>query len=78
SYTTVFQAVGQQTVKTVPIDGISPADRQSILDGRYPITRFLFLAIRRDTIANAKTFIEFALSEEGQQVVERANFIRVK
>ncbi|NJK35283.1 MAG: phosphate ABC transporter substrate-binding protein [Oscillatoriales cyanobacterium SM2_2_1] len=77
SYTTVFQAVGQQTVKTVPIDGISPADRQSILDGRYPITRFLFLATPKDTSPNAKAFIEFVLSEEGQQVVEGAGFIRL-
>jgi phosphate transport system substrate-binding protein len=78
SYTTVFQAVGQRTIKILPIDGISPTDRQSIIDGRYPLTRFLFLATRRDIFPNAKAFIEFALSDEGQQVVERAGFVRLQ
>ncbi|HAN46478.1 MAG TPA: phosphate ABC transporter substrate-binding protein [Cyanobacteria bacterium UBA8156] len=75
SYTTVFQARGQSLVRIVPIDGMVPTDVANITNGRYPLSRFLYFAARREVTPNARTFLEFALSPQGQQAVERAEFI---
>lgn len=42
-YTTVSQTVRQDTIRVVPIDGISPENRKAILDRTYPIIRDVYL-----------------------------------
>ncbi|GAB4215266.1 MAG: substrate-binding domain-containing protein [Synechococcales cyanobacterium] len=75
SYTTVAQAANQQTVRIVPIEGISPTDATAIRDGRYPISRQVFLAVPRQTSPAAKAFIDLALSPQGQQLAARSDFL---
>jgi phosphate transport system substrate-binding protein len=77
-YTTVSQAERQELVRVVPIDGISPLNRKAILDRTYPIVRYVYLAIPKQTSPAVKQFIEFALSPEGQRIVDQAEFIKVK
>jgi len=77
-YTTISQAEKQPTIKIIPIDGISPENRKAIEDRTYPIVRYVYLAIPKQTNPAVKQFIDFALSPEGQSIVEQAEFIRVK
>ena len=77
-YTTVSQTVRQDTIRVVPIDGISPENRKAILDRTYPIIRDVYLAVPKQASPAVKQFIEFALSSDGQRIVEQAEFIRLK
>lgn len=75
SYSTVTQIENQQTVRMVPINGISPTDRNAVKNGIYPISRVVYLAVPRQTSPAVKQFLELALSPSGQAAVERAGFI---
>lgn len=76
-YTTVSQAENQEIIRIVPIDGVSPDNKKAILDRTYPIARYVYLAIPKQTSPAVKQFIDFTLSPEGQRIVERADFIRL-
>ncbi len=78
SYTTVAQAVGQKTVRIVPIDGVSPTDRSAVASGQYPISRLMYLAYPKRTSPAVKQFIAAALSPQGQQVVARTGYIPLR
>jgi phosphate transport system substrate-binding protein len=73
-YTTVDQAVGQQTIRIVPIDGVIPS-KETILRGSYPLSRVVFLAVPRQTSSAAIEFVRAVFSESGQQVISRTGFI---
>lgn len=77
SYSTVQQVENQQTVRVVSIDGISPTDQEAIRAGSYPISRVVYLVAKQPTSPAVKQFIDAALSEQGQQIVERTGFIRL-
>ncbi|MEA5513075.1 phosphate ABC transporter substrate-binding protein [Nodularia sp. UHCC 0506] len=75
SYSTVTQIENQQTVRIIPINGISPTDKALVKNGTYPISRVVYLAVPSKTSPAVKQFVELALSPPGQQAVERAGFI---
>ncbi|TVP55427.1 MAG: phosphate ABC transporter substrate-binding protein [Nodularia sp. (in: Bacteria)] len=75
SYSTVTQIENQQTVRIIPINGMSPTDKALVKNGTYPISRVVYLAVPRKTSPAVKQFVELALSPPGQQAVERAGFI---
>jgi phosphate transport system substrate-binding protein len=54
--------------------GILP-DHASIRDGSYPIARPLFLYLRADSQRDALAFVDYALSEEGQALIEKSGLI---
>lgn len=77
SVTTAMQATSvqkQSVVKSVKVAGASPtaADLRS---GAYPYSRKLQLVKCRDLRKAVKEFVDFALSAEGQKVVERVGYI---
>lgn len=78
SYSTITQIENQQTVRVVPIDGISPTDRAKVNNGTYPLSRVVYLAVPSKTSLAVKKFVELALSSTGQQAVEREGFIPVQ
>jgi len=78
SYATVTQLENQQTVRIVPIDGISPTDKTTIQNGKYPLSRNLYLVIRKQNSPAVKQFIDLALSEQGQQIAQQSGFISLK
>jgi phosphate transport system substrate-binding protein len=78
SYATVSQTENQQLVRVVPIDGISPKDKTTIQDGKYPLSRSVYLAIRKQNSPAVKQFIDLALSPQGQQIAEQSGFIPLK
>lgn len=74
-YSTVAQVEGQQTVRLVPIDGVSPTDTEAVRTGEYPISRVVYLAVRQPTSPAVQEFIELALSPQGQRIIEGAGFV---
>jgi phosphate transport system substrate-binding protein len=68
----------QTGVKAITLDGIKPS-RQTILSGKYPVSRPLFMFTNGypplGTMAHK--FVTFHLTEEGQEVVEDKGFVAV-
>lgn len=77
-YTTVSQAVNQQTVRILAIDTVLPTDTQAVRDGLYPIRRSMFLAVPRHTSTAVKNFVDLALSPQGQRIVQQSGYIPVE
>lgn len=78
SYATVSQLEKQEIVRIISIDGVNPTDIAAVKAGNYPISRSLFLAVKKTTSPAAKQFIEFALSPQGQQIAQKLGFISVQ
>ncbi len=64
-------------VKVVTIDGATPT-KESVLKKSYPYARPNFYYTNGEASGEAAKFIEFTLSDAGQQVVEKVGFIPVK
>ena len=68
------------TVRAVPlsVDGttVEPSI-ENVIDDRYPVARELYFVTSGDATGLARDFIAFALSDEGQQIVEKEGFIPV-
>ena len=65
------------SVKSVTVDGIT-ASKKTVLAGKYPYSRPLFMYTNGEPKGDVKDFIEFILSEEGQKLVEKEGFIGLK
>ena len=76
SYATVSQLEKQEIVRIIAIDGVNPTDIVAVKADKYPISRSLFLGIKKVTSPAAKQFIE--LSSQGQQIVQKLGFIPVQ
>ncbi len=77
TYSTVDQVQNQQTVRIVPIDGQMPT-REAIQSGRYPLARNVFLVAPQRTSPVVADFINYALSDQGQQIIGRTEFIPLR
>ena len=68
----------QTGVKAVTLDGVKPS-RQTILSGKYLVSRPLFMFTNGyPTLGSmAHKFVTFHLTEEGQEVVEDKGFVPV-
>ncbi|MHC5726064.1 MAG: substrate-binding domain-containing protein [Nostoc sp.] len=77
-YATVSQVENQQLVRVVPLNGISPLDKTAIQDGKYPISRNVYLAVRKQNSPAIKQFVDLALSPQGQQIAQQSDFIPLK
>jgi phosphate transport system substrate-binding protein len=64
-------------VKAIDIDGVTPS-KETVLSGKYPIGRPLFMYTNGEPTGLAKEFIDFILSEEGQELVEEEGFVGLK
>jgi phosphate transport system substrate-binding protein len=78
SYATAAQVANQEIVRIVSIEGKSPLDFDAVKSGTYPISRSLFLAVRKQTSPAVKKFIDLALSPQGQQTLQRLGFVPIK
>jgi len=74
-YSTVQQVINQRTVRVLAIDGVSPADVSATKSGVYPISRVILLVTKKETSSAVKEFIDLALSNTGQQIVQQVGFI---
>ncbi|HJH27548.1 MAG TPA: hypothetical protein C5S37_12495 [Methanophagales archaeon] len=64
------------SVKALKIDGVE-ATVENVLSDKYPIVRTLYLITKGEPSELEKAFIDFALSDEGQNVVEDMGYIKV-
>ena len=64
----------QEGLKTVKIDGVEPT-HQNAMNSSYSLMRPLQLLTGPLTQPTAEIYIEFALSEEGQAIVEESGWI---
>lgn len=56
-------------VALLTIDGVEPA-KQTVKDGRYRLRRPVMLLRKKESVPAAEAFAAFALSKEGQDIVE--------
>lgn len=63
-------------VKIIKLDGVAPTADQ-VKAKKYKASREVNLVTKGDASGNAKTFIDFMLSPEGQSLVQK-NFVRIK
>lgn len=71
-----FGYVGD-TLNALKIDGIEAND-DNVIDGKYPISRPFLILNKKDTLSDeAKAFVDFIMSEEGQNIVAEEGFIKV-
>lgn len=61
----------------VSIDGIE-ASVETVLSGKYPYSRPLFMYSNGPAKGEAKEYIDFILSEDGQNIVKREGFVGLK
>jgi phosphate transport system substrate-binding protein len=72
-------AKGVKEVKVVGKDGQAYAPRkEDVMSGRYPLSRPLFMYTRGKPQGEAKAFIDFCLSPEGQAIVDQVGYFPVR
>jgi phosphate transport system substrate-binding protein len=66
----------RNTVALLTVQGV-PMQRETILSGRYPLTRVLYFAVR-DVTPAAQAFLNFALGPEGRKVTQEQGLLLVR
>lgn len=61
----------------VGAEEIAPS-AENVKSGKYPLARELFFYLRAQPAGDARAFIDFCLSEAGQQLVTQVGYFRVK
>ena len=56
---------------------ITPSE-QSVRNGTYPISRFLYIYLRNRPTGELKSYIDWILSEEGQQIVKQVGYFSLR
>ena len=64
------------TLNDLKIDGVEAND-DNVVDGKYPISRPFLVVNKKGSISdNAKAFVDFIMSEEGQNIIAEEGFIK--
>ena len=72
-------AKGVKEIKVVGKDGQAYApNAENVGSGKYPLWRYLFMYTRGKPSGEAKEFIDFCLSAEGQSIVTQVGYFPVK
>lgn len=66
-YATYAQVAKQQTVRTVPVDGLIPQA------GNYPYQRTLYYTYKQPASPQVQAFLGYLTSSQGQQAISTAN-----
>ncbi len=64
-------------LRAIAYDGVMPS-AETIKDGSYPLSRALNLYTFGDPSPDAKEFIDFILSDEGQNIVAESGFVPIR
>jgi phosphate transport system substrate-binding protein len=65
------------SVKGVAVDGVEPTN-ENVVNGSFKLARKLFMYTDGAPQGLVKAFIDYVLSEEGQELVEKAGYIPLK
>ncbi len=71
-----FGMVNQNRGKLIPlkVDGIEPTE-ENIVNGSYKVSRPLIAIKKGELTPEQKAFMDFVLSEEGSQIIEKMGFV---
>jgi len=72
----VVSIINKYSNSTYPEDGVLPS-RETIRNGSYPLSRGLYFYTMGNASALAKEYIEFVLSDIGQEIVEKEGFVKL-
>jgi phosphate transport system substrate-binding protein len=74
-----FMSLGQvdKELKALAIDGVKAA-HEEILAGRYPLVRPFLFVVKGQASPDARKFIDYVLSAEGQKKLEQVGLVRAK
>ncbi|MFA5338682.1 MAG: phosphate ABC transporter substrate-binding protein [Candidatus Omnitrophota bacterium] len=64
-------------VKAIPINGVEPS-KETVLSGKYPLSRPLFMYTNGAPQGATKAFIDFIMSDDGQKIVDEEGFVALK
>lgn len=65
-------------VKTISIDGIEP-NKENIRNEKYPITSPVYaVTYKNNDNENVQKLLDWILSDEGQEIVEKTGYVRIK
>jgi phosphate transport system substrate-binding protein len=64
------------SVKALRIDGIAPS-KETIKAGTYPVSRKLYMITKGEAAGKTKDYIDYILSDAGQDIVEEEGFVRI-
>ena len=77
-YTSAGHALRETNMlKILKVNGVAPAP-ETLRDKSYPLVRVPHLATKGQPTGDVKAFIDFALSDEGQQVVQKVGLFSLK
>jgi phosphate transport system substrate-binding protein len=65
------------SIKAIPVEGVT-ASKETVLAGKYPYARPLFMYTVGKPQGTLKEYIDFVLSADGQKLVEEEGFIGLK
>jgi len=66
-----------ESVKAVTVNGVMPS-KETVLMGKYPFSRPLFMYTNGEAKGLVKDFIDFIMSPEGQKLVDEEGFVALK
>jgi phosphate transport system substrate-binding protein len=67
-----------ESLKALKVNGVEPTIENG-KSGKFPISRKLYMYVNKNKVSKeARAFIDYILSSEGQSVVKKAGFIPVK
>lgn len=95
SFATTSEAINQRTIRILAIgkggsqsfvspcgdDACTSANEKAFSDGSYPVTRRLFVVLKRDGKLDEQAGVAYAnllLSDEGQQLIKKAGFVPIR
>ena len=64
-------------IKALKLNGIEPTE-ESVVDGSYAISRTLWMITKGAPNSIEQAYLDFVLSDEGQEIVEKVHFIAIK
>jgi len=64
------------SIQSVKVDGVVPTE-ENVANGSYPISRLLYMITNGEPEGLVKEFLDFILSEEGQELVAEEGFIKL-
>ena len=71
------EMVKNENIRLLKVDGIYP-DKESIRSESYPITAEFYAITAGTTNPHAQAFIDWILSAEGQELVEKTGYVPIK
>ena len=69
----------KDNIKFVSINGVYPTD-ETIADGSYPLSKIVYAIFRKDEPenSNVRKLVNYLLTPEGQEIVEKGGYTKIK